>query len=352
MAPEYFSGEITLKFDIFSLGVIISEILTGKKHHDEIDEVFESWRNMVDIRENQLEQIRVCAEIGKECRDNNPKRRPSTQNILDRLVKMERTRWSTETSGSTSSVTTADRFCNASPCQRPVFKEQRHDLGDGKHINITGLLDYFVVVDFKATCEKGLMFNPQEIIEFSSVLVDPVTGNSESPPFHSYLRPQERPVLTDFCREYNGIQQTDVDKGIVLAEALPKHEAWLKEAETKKGRALRFAIVTWGDWDCRSMLDRECRHKGVASPQYFHQWIDLKIPFMDKFGREYIPGSALKALTEAGLLWEGRRNGGFYNAHNKARLLGFLVQQGVQFSITSKLEQKPAPKLLYSVLQG
>jgi len=39
MAPEFISGEITFKSDIYSLGVIITEILTGKKGYAEIDNV-------------------------------------------------------------------------------------------------------------------------------------------------------------------------------------------------------------------------------------------------------------------------------------------------------------------------
>jgi hypothetical protein len=40
----------------------------------------ESWGDI------QLEQVRVCAEIGIECTDSNPANRPdSTQHIIDRL---------------------------------------------------------------------------------------------------------------------------------------------------------------------------------------------------------------------------------------------------------------------------
>jgi serine/threonine protein kinase len=40
MAPEFIcSGEITFKSDIYSLGYIIMEILTGQKGHLEIENV-------------------------------------------------------------------------------------------------------------------------------------------------------------------------------------------------------------------------------------------------------------------------------------------------------------------------
>ncbi|VAH75435.1 unnamed protein product [Triticum turgidum subsp. durum] len=40
--------------------------------------------------------------------------------------------------------------------------------------------DFFVVVDFEATCVKDARIFPQEIIEFPAVLVDGATGRIES----------------------------------------------------------------------------------------------------------------------------------------------------------------------------
>lgn len=40
--------------------------------------------------------------------------------------------------------------------------------------------------------------------------------------FHSYVKPQERPVLSKHCKTFLGISQRDVDEAPVLAEALQK----------------------------------------------------------------------------------------------------------------------------------
>lgn len=37
----------------------------------------------------QLGSIRVCAEIGIECNDLNPEKRPDTQRIIERLAVLE-----------------------------------------------------------------------------------------------------------------------------------------------------------------------------------------------------------------------------------------------------------------------
>ena len=44
----------------------------------------------------------------------------------------------------------------------------------------------------------------QEIVEFSSVLVDAATGHPKST-FHKYVIPTENHVLSEYCKNYNGI---------------------------------------------------------------------------------------------------------------------------------------------------
>jgi serine/threonine protein kinase len=39
LAPEFGSREITYRFDLYSLGVIIIEILTGKKGYEAVEDV-------------------------------------------------------------------------------------------------------------------------------------------------------------------------------------------------------------------------------------------------------------------------------------------------------------------------
>jgi ERI1 exoribonuclease 2 len=68
---------------------------------------------------------------------------------------------------------------------------------------------YFVVIDFEATCDKDRNPHPQEIIEFPSVLVNSVTGQLEAS-FQTYVRPTYHQHLTEFCKELTGIQQIQV----------------------------------------------------------------------------------------------------------------------------------------------
>uniref|UniRef100_A0ACD5ZAB2 Uncharacterized protein n=8 Tax=Avena sativa TaxID=4498 RepID=A0ACD5ZAB2_AVESA len=92
LAPESFNNtEVTYRnsyrLDIYSLGVVIIEILTGEKGYHDVDNVVESWSNMLEKSQSdvQLKQVRVCAEIGIQCIDSNPAKRPDTQHIINIL---------------------------------------------------------------------------------------------------------------------------------------------------------------------------------------------------------------------------------------------------------------------------
>uniref|UniRef100_A0A453HHK4 non-specific serine/threonine protein kinase n=1 Tax=Aegilops tauschii subsp. strangulata TaxID=200361 RepID=A0A453HHK4_AEGTS len=87
LPPEFGSHEITYQFDLYSLGVIIMEILTGKRGYEAVEDILESWSIRLEQSQKdiQLEQIRVCAEIGIECIESNPLKRPVTHHIIARL---------------------------------------------------------------------------------------------------------------------------------------------------------------------------------------------------------------------------------------------------------------------------
>uniref|UniRef100_A0A453DLM7 Protein kinase domain-containing protein n=1 Tax=Aegilops tauschii subsp. strangulata TaxID=200361 RepID=A0A453DLM7_AEGTS len=93
LAPEIREGGVIARSaDLYSVGVIMLEILTGQKGYQDIGDVLESWSDRLERsqRDTLCEQIRVCYEIALECREFNPKMRPpSARDIIDRLHTME-----------------------------------------------------------------------------------------------------------------------------------------------------------------------------------------------------------------------------------------------------------------------
>uniref|UniRef100_A0ACD5Z299 Uncharacterized protein n=1 Tax=Avena sativa TaxID=4498 RepID=A0ACD5Z299_AVESA len=112
-APESYSGRITFKLDIYSLGVIIIEILTGEKGYVELEDVLEMWKRLKKSNGDThlLEQVKICAVIGMECIECNPRKRPDTQQIIDRIHEVESIIGSIEV-GMSSSL--ADKLDNTS----------------------------------------------------------------------------------------------------------------------------------------------------------------------------------------------------------------------------------------------
>eukprot|EP00262_Sarcandra_glabra_P008752 TRINITY_DN2245_c0_g1_i1.p1 TRINITY_DN2245_c0_g1~~TRINITY_DN2245_c0_g1_i1.p1 ORF type:complete len:435 (+),score=53.00 TRINITY_DN2245_c0_g1_i1:129-1433(+) len=191
--------------------------------------------------------------------------------------------------------------------------------------------EYFVVIDFEATCDKEKNPHPQEIIEFPSVVVNSMSGQLEAS-FQTYVRPAYHQHLSDFCKDLTGIQQIQVDRGVPLSEALLMHDKWLEEKGIKHKK---FAVVTWSNWDCRVMLESECRFKRIRKPHYFNSWINLKVPFNEVFGG--VRCNLKEAVQLAGLAWEGRAHCGLDDARNTARLLATLMRRGSRISITNSL---------------
>ncbi|XP_051121802.1 uncharacterized protein LOC127245129 [Andrographis paniculata] len=190
---------------------------------------------------------------------------------------------------------------------------------------------YFVVIDFEATCDKERNPHPQEIIEFPSVIVSSFSGQLEAC-FQTYVRPTCNQVLSDFCKDLTGIQQIQVDRGVTLSEALLRHDIWLEQKGIKNAN---FAVVTWSNWDCRVMLESECRYKKIRKPPYFNRWINLRVPFHEVFGGARC--NLKEAVEKSGLAWQGRAHCGLDDAKNTARLLALIMHKGFKLSITNSL---------------
>ncbi|TVU49345.1 hypothetical protein EJB05_00653 [Eragrostis curvula] len=90
LAPEFYSGKITFKLDIYSLGIIILEILTGEKGYSKVEKILESWRNRLELslEDPTLQEMQACAQIGLMCIDPNPENRPATQYIVQMLKEL------------------------------------------------------------------------------------------------------------------------------------------------------------------------------------------------------------------------------------------------------------------------
>lgn len=201
--------------------------------------------------------------------------------------------------------------------------------------------DYYVVLDFEATCDRGPApeLEPQEIIEYPSLLLD---GRRLKPvdEFRSFVRPRHHPVLTPFCTELTGITQDQVDAAPPFPEVFAIHQQWLARHKLDvrgDGSGFSFAFILCGDWDLKTMLPRQCRacDPPIRSiPVSFRRWVNIKMPFARYMRLRKSPGLA-GMLRKLDFAFVGRQHRGIDDCRNIARVARHLAENGVALSITS-----------------
>ncbi|XP_074961192.1 ERI1 exoribonuclease 2 [Phalacrocorax aristotelis] len=212
---------------------------------------------------------------------------------------------------------------------------------------------YLIVLDFEATCWRDAGRRRPEIIEFPAVLLNTSTGEVESE-FHTYVQPQEHPILSQFCTELTGITQDQVDEGVPLNICLSQFLKWIQKIQKEKkiilssdipshstSEAKPCTFVTWTDWDLGVCLQYECKRKQLRKPDILNSWIDLKATYRAFYNRK--PKGLNGALQDLGIAFAGREHSGLDDSRNTARLAWRLICDGCVLKVTKSLD-KTHPK--------
>ena len=190
--------------------------------------------------------------------------------------------------------------------------------------------DYYLALDFEATCDKDILINPQEIIEFPCLKINAKNFQVESQ-FHRYIRPTSNPDLTVFCTELTGITQDMVADQAAFREVFSDFKDWIKSEELE---GKQFTFVTCGDWDLKTMLPRQCQSLDLPVPPYFQSWINLKKSY-NRVMRKY-PRHLDEMVRGVGLTFEGRPHSGIDDTKNIHRVLRGLALKGGVFEVTAR----------------
>jgi inhibitor of KinA sporulation pathway (predicted exonuclease) len=187
----------------------------------------------------------------------------------------------------------------------------------------------FVVIDFEATCDEPYNPDPQEIIEFPAVVVDP-GGASDAVEFHSYVRPVVHPRLTPFCAKLTGIAQNVVSAAPTFPEVMARFAEWGREHCGPDS-----LVVTCGDWDLGSLLPRQCTQHLLAVPAWANQWANLKRVFAWNFPHASERAGLPEIAAALGISLVGRLHSGIDDARNIARVLRKMLEFGVDVANTA-----------------
>jgi len=190
--------------------------------------------------------------------------------------------------------------------------------------------DSFAVLDFEATCEDGVKFEPQEVIEFPIVLVSAESGQQLGE-FRTYVRPVHHPQLTAFCMQLTGIKQADVDAAPTWSTAITEAQLWL-DRQLQQFNLHKCIFVTCGDWDLSTMMGRQCALASEHVPERFRQWINIKNLFKSVTGQK--AGGMKQMLDALGLHLEGHHHSGLDDSRNIARILAELLRRGGQVDMS------------------
>lgn len=156
--------------------------------------------------------------------------------------------------------------------------------GDCKKINLFHFyLIFFVIWNFEVFFNSSFFLHSLSWTEFPAVLLNLQSRVIEAD-FHTFVRPTEQPKLSEFCKNYTGITQDDVDNAPTLAEVLRMFHEWIQSFRHSKGivlmddtkRKQNTVFITWTDFDLGIYLPTESGRKKIKLPPYMSRWIDLR----------------------------------------------------------------------------
>ncbi|GAV04431.1 hypothetical protein RvY_14706 [Ramazzottius varieornatus] len=227
-----------------------------------------------------------------------------------------------------------------------IYEERMRSMGARAQLEVAlprQIYDYFLVLDFEATCDRDAPPHPQEIIEFPVLKVDSRTMKPVSQ-FHQYVSPSVNSELTPFCTQLTGIIQDMVDGQPQFSETLRRFDKWM-ETEGLLRPEVSSCFVTCGDWDLGMMLPNQANHFGVPLRPYFSKWINLKHAFSEAIG--HYPRSMMLMLESLAIKHTGREHSGIDDCRNMMHIVQVLAQRGHVFRATGQVAPRSVlPKRL------
>lgn len=170
----------------------------------------------------------------------------------------------------------------------------------------------YVIVDLEATCWKAPASGPNEIIEIGSVAYE--VGAGVLGEFQTFVRPQLRPTLSEFCTELTTIRQDNVDGAPAFAEAYAAFVQWMATWRPA-------VLASWGNYDL-NQIGKDCRRHRLETRIDRHA--NLKVMFGDLSG--YRKCGMARALRVLGIAIEGTHHRGIDDARNIARILEWMLE--------------------------
>ena len=154
--------------------------------------------------------------------------------------------------------------------------------------------EFIASIDLELTCWEneegpGNFSDEMEVIEIGIHLLR-AEDYSHVKDFQCFIRPTQKPELSDFCTKLTGITQEDVDTAAPLIEVLPQ---LFEELPPHK----KLIFASWGS--DTPALEREYHQKmGGGEPLIDPRFINVAVHFRSRYAKK---GGIKKALNALGI---------------------------------------------------
>jgi 3'-5' exoribonuclease 1 len=168
-----------------------------------------------------------------------------------------------------------------------------------------------IVFDLEATCWRGRPpkgYN--EIIEIGAYKINgfgEIIGQ-----FSSFVKPIINPILSGFCKELTGIQQSDVDKSKTFDRVILDFLNWIEEDGED------YLLISWGEQDVK-FFKSDCElHK--IEDGWINRCLNAKTYYkkLSGIGRQL---GLKSALAYEGLEFDGTAHRAITDAYNLSKIV-------------------------------
>lgn len=195
---------------------------------------------------------------------------------------------------------------------------------------------YYMVIDFEANCSSE-RDRDHEIIEFPAVLVEATSGKTVSE-FHHYVKMVTHQKLSDFIKNLTHITDEQAQNGLEWTQCLAEFEKWCVSHNVTPQNT---TVVTCGDWDLRSMLDRQLTITKTKLTEFVNELFGCWTNIKKYYGvAMQVPATGMDGMLKSlNLQLDGHHHSGIDDSRNIAKICHEMTKRGYDVTTPTSLRK-------------
>ncbi|XP_047329205.1 uncharacterized protein LOC124932561 [Impatiens glandulifera] len=212
-------------------------------------------------------------------------------------------------------------------------------------------LDYFLVLNFEGK---------DEMLGFPVLMIDAKTLEVVDL-FHRFVRPlamteesiKDCSIEGKYGAKVGGVHGVWHKTAIPFKEVIEQFEVWMVQHGLWKreigGCLERAAFVTCGNWNLNTKIPQQCKVSGMNLPEYFTEWINLKVIFLYFHKIDGISGNITldQMMKKLRLPMLGSYFLGIDNTKNIVTVLQRMILNGARIQITARRKSDQLQRVEY-----